>query len=321
MKILVLGGAGFLGTHFVLRCLEEPGTEVLVMDSLDPRFYSSLAGLETVRERIQFVKGDLRDESLLKKVICHQDVIVNCAAQSSHVLSVRDPFLDAEINCLGNLRLLETIKNHNPEAVVIYPSSSTVIGRTHEEIVDEDQQERPLEIYSAHKTVAEKYYQIYHALYGLKTIVLRFANLYGPFGKNYPEFCFINYFIEQARRDREIQIFGTGEQVRNVTYAGDAAEILWRAWQCADLFGEVCFATSAYYHSVKEIAEAVISIFEKGRLSFTPWPKERGLIEIDPARFSSEKLRGITGWSPSHDLISGLQKTKEILEITSKVRT
>lgn len=315
MKILILGGAGFLGTHVVLRYLEDSGTELTVIDSLDPRFHSSLSNLETRGDRIQFVQGDLRDEELLRKYVVKQDIIINCAAQSSHVLSIRYPLLDAEINCLGNLKLLEAVRASNPEAVLIYPSSTTVVGKSTEEVADERHQERPMEIYSAHKAVIEKYYQIYHALYGLRTVILRFANLYGPFGKGYPEFCFVNYFIELARQGREIQIFGTGEQIRNVTYVGDAAEVIWRAPQCKSSFGEVCFAVSPYYYSVKEVAEEIITTFEKGRISYQPWPAERKLIEIDPIRFSSKKLRDIIGWSPQYDLKSGLQKTKEILEL------
>src|SRR5205085_12189275 len=144
--------------------------------------------------------------------------------QTSHPLSLQDPVHDAEINCVGNLKLLEAVRLINPAAVVVYTSSSTVIGRAVGDLIDEKHGEKPLDIYSANKGAAEKYYRIYHRVHDLKTIVLRFANLYGPYGKGYAEFGFINYFISLAWAGKAVDLFGSGEQTRNVLYAEDAAE-------------------------------------------------------------------------------------------------
>ena len=116
--------------------------------------------LQDVWSQIRFIRGDIRNETLLAEVVQDQDVIFNCAAQTSHALSIQYPLLDAEINCLGSLKLLEAVRLLNKNAVVVYSSSSTVIGKALNEIADEDHPERPLEIYSANKGVAEKYYRI-----------------------------------------------------------------------------------------------------------------------------------------------------------------
>ena len=314
MNILILGGAGFLGANLVRRCLVEPDVQVTVLDSLDPHLHASTRNLQQVWQRIRFVRGDMRDETLLADIVQGQDVIFNCAAQTSHPLSIQYPLLDAEINCLGNLKLLESIRLLNSTARVVYTSSSTVIGKALTEVVDEDHWERPLEIYSANKGVAEKYYRIYHTIHDLKTVVLRFANLYGPYGKGYQEFGFINYFIHQAWNDQEIKIFGTGDQSRNVMYVDDATDILWRAAFEPRLVGESWFATSNHHLTVREIAEKIVKVFQRGRVTHIEWPEERKRIEIDHVVFSSERLRAIVDWTLDTDLEAGLSLIKSVLE-------
>ena len=315
MRILIIGGAGFLGANLVRRCIEQPNTEVTVLDALEPHLHATTKNLRGVWNQIRFIRGDLRNETQLAEVVQDQDVIFNCAAQTSHPLSIQYPLLDAEINCLGNLKLLETIRLLNKDAVVVYTSSSTVIGKAINDIVDEDHWERPMEIYSANKGVAEKYYRIYHTIHDLKTVVLRFANLYGPYGKGYPEFGFVNYFIHVARANQEIKIFGTGEQSRNVMYVDDATDILCRVAQEPRLIGETYFATSSEHLTVREIAETIVNVFQRGKVIHVEWPDDRRRIEIDHVKFSSARLEAITGWKIVYNFLSGLQRTKEVLEL------
>lgn len=314
MKILIIGGAGFLGANLVRRCLTESESEVTVLDSLDPHLYATTRNLFAVWDKISFIRGDLRDETLLARIVQGQDIIFNCAAQTSHPLSIQYPLLDAEINCLGNIKLLEAVRLLNKDSVVVYTSSSTVIGKALHEVVDEDHWERPLEIYSANKGVAEKYYRIYHTIHDLNTIVLRFANLYGPYGKGYPEFGFINYFIHLAWQNQEIRVFGTGQQMRNVMFVDDASNILWQVAQEKRLVGETYFATGTEHLSVAEIAEKIVSVFGRGSVTFIDWPEGRRKIEVEDVKFSSARLRAATGWQPSYDFVSGLQATKALLE-------
>jgi UDP-glucose 4-epimerase len=310
MNILIIGGAGFLGANLVRRCLAETDSRVTVMDSLDPHLHATTRTLHEVWPRIRFVRGDLRDETLLAEIVQDQDVIFNCAAQTSHPLSIQYPLLDAEINCLGNLKLLESLRLLNSSARIVYTSSSTVIGKAQTALVDENHRERPLEIYSANKGVAEKYYRIYHTIHDLQTVVLRFANLYGPYGKGFSEFGFINYFIHLARTDQEIRIFGSGNQTRNVLYVDDATEILWRAAMEPRLVGESWFATGEQHLTVREIAESIVRVFDSGRVIHIDWPDERKRIEIDHVRFSSERLRSVVDWAPQVDFEEGLKRIK-----------
>lgn len=313
MNILIIGGAGFIGANLVRRCLQDSRNKITVLDSLDPHLKSTTDHLREVWDCIQFVRGSMNDETTISKVVQKQDIIFNCAAQTSHILSIRNPLLDTEINCLGNIRVLEAIRLLNKKAIIIFTSSSTITGKTTNKLIDETHRENPLDIYSANKGVAEKYYRIYNRVHGLKTIVLRFANIFGPYGKNYPEFGFVNYFIHLARSDKEIKIFGSGNQTRNVMYVEDATEILYLAAQNEQLIGETCFATHDEHHSIKEIALKIVTTFGKGKITHIEWPEERRNIEIDQVNISSDKLYKITGWKPKYTLEEGLIRTKEII--------
>lgn len=319
MNILVLGGAGFLGAHLVRRCLAEPGNHVTVLDSLEPHLHATTAHLSEVWDKIRFIRGSMADEPLIAEVVQGQDIIFNCAAQTSHPLSIQNPLFDAEINCLGNLKLLEAIRLLNKRAVVVYTSSSTVIGKAVGDVIDEQHDEKPLDIYSANKGVAEKYYRIYHRVHDLRTVVLRFANLYGPYGKGYAEFGFLNYFIQLAWNDQEIKVFGSGNQTRNVLYAADAADILYIAAQNEQLVGETYFAAHEQHLSVLEIAHEIVRVFGRGKVTHIEWPEERRRIEVDRVYISSARLRQITQWYPQYSFEQGLLKTKAILEGTTSI--
>jgi len=314
MNILILGGAGFLGNNVVRRFLVPQKHTVTVVDSLESRLHTRLSTLSPVRSKITFIKGDLRDGKLMRKVVKKQDVIINCAAQTSHPLSLKDPLFDVELNCRGNITLLESIKNVSPKARVIYVSSSTVIGRATSDVVDEKHSEMALDIYSANKGVAEKYYFIYNRVYGIPTLVLRFANLYGPYGKGSPDFGFINYFIDLASRGQAVPVYGTGKQYRNVMYAEDAADLLYSASREPSVFGDIYFAVHREHYSVLKIAKSVISVFKKGKLKRIPWSDVRKRIEIGDVTISGAKLYYKLRWEPTFTLKTGLEKTKEVFD-------
>src|SRR3989338_1973872 len=168
-RILIFGGAGFLGDNVVRHCLEQaPEAKIIVVDSLEPAMKSTTDSLKSVADRIIFIKGDIRDAELLKQVVPGADLIFNCAAQTSHPKSFEDPVFDTEVNCIGNLRLLTAIRDYNRDATVVYPSSSTVIGKAIGDVIDESHGEKPLDIYSTNKSSADKKYRVFHKVYDIK---------------------------------------------------------------------------------------------------------------------------------------------------------
>jgi len=318
MNILILGGAGFVGNNLVRYYLKKTGSKITVVDSLDNRLKSDITNLNPILNKIKFIKGDILDRKLMENAVKNQHIIINCAGQTSHPLSLQDPAYDIKINCLGNISVLEAVRKINPTTKLIYISSSTIIGKATNENVDETHQELPLDIYSANKGVAEKYYYIYHKVYGLKTLSLRFANLYGAYGKGYSEFGFINYFISLAQQSKPIPIFGDGKQIRNVMYVEDLCELIFRCSSKSDLFGKVFFAVHQEHYSIKQIAQAIINTFRKGQIIISPWPEVRKKIEIDNVIINGKRLYDKLKWKPRYNLSEGLKRTKAILEKKDK---
>ncbi len=313
-RVLVLGGAGFIGTHLIQRLLtREDVASIVLVDSLHSALGSSTENIRPFLKRINFIQGDMGDKKLMDKLVREADVIFNCAGQTSHSFSLEDPILDTLINCLGNLTLLTAIKDAKVKPTVVFLSSSTLVGKAQREIIDETHPEEPLEIYSANKGVAEKYYRIFNRVYGIPTVGVRLANVYGPFGRAKPSFGFMNYFINLAKEGKPITIYGDGGQLRNVTYVEDVVEAIIRAAGEAKLHGGSFFVTHHDHYTIKEIAEEMVRVFEGGSVVHVPWPDERKQIEIDAVRFSAERFHGHTGWKAEHSLREGLEKTKKII--------
>ena len=309
-NILILGGGGFFGANFTRRLLSEPNLDITIVDSFDPLLKSDERNLDAVKDKITLIKGDIRDENLLKKIIPGKDIIFNLAGQTSHPVSLQNPALDADINVSGALKVLLAVRDLNPGAVLVYASTSTIMGKAKKDFIDEDHPENHLDIYSAHKGIAEKYHRIFANVYGLKTVSLRFANLYGPYGKGDAAFGFFNYFIHLAKNNKPITVYEDGNQLRNAMFVDDACDILRLAAEKPELYGGAYFAVHGDHHSVREIAENIAGVFGS-KVEFIPYPKERKNIEVDHQRISGKRLYELTGWHPKYSLREGLKITKE----------
>jgi len=311
-KVLILGGAGFLGMNMTHFCVGK-GLEVHVIDSLDHLCETDRTRADLFPDGVIFTKATLAGISCNPTLLGKYDAVFHCAGQSSHPLSMRLPLYDLEHNCRHTLMFLEAMRVSGSKAPVVYAGSSTVIGQAVRELVDEGHQERPRDIYSAHKGVAEKYHLIYRLAHHVRTVPLRFTNLYGPYGKTKSDFGFVNYFIGQASRGEAITVYGEGPQRRNLLYVEDACEAMWRAAKAASILNDgPYFVAGEKHNSVKEVALAITKVFG-GKVKSIPWPQERMRIEIGDVQIRSDKFALPTDWSPSYSLMEGLEMTKEVM--------
>ena len=214
MRVLVTGGAGFIGSH-VVDALVARGDEVVVVDSL------ATGKRERVPQGVELEVRDIREP--LDDVVdaLRPEAIVHLAAQIDVRVSVRDPVADAEVNVLGTVRILEAARAH--DAQVVFSSSGGAIYGECEEPATEDAALRPVSPYGTSKLAAEEYLRTFNRLHGTQHVSLRYANVYGPRQDPKGEAGVVAIFLGALQAGEAPLIFGDGLQVRDYVYVGDTA--------------------------------------------------------------------------------------------------
>jgi UDP-glucose 4-epimerase len=214
---LVTGGAGFIGSHLVDRLVQE-GYKVTVLDNLAMGLESNLA---QARPHIRFVQGDLRDLETVRDCAANQDVIFHLGALGSVPRSINDPITSNNVNAGGTLNVLVAAKDANVRRV-IYASSSSVYGDTPVLPKVETMPSKPLSPYAMSKLAAEEYCRIFHHVYGLETVALRYFNVFGPRQRPDSEYAaVIPKFATAILEGRSPNVNGDGGQSRDFTYVAN----------------------------------------------------------------------------------------------------
>jgi UDP-glucose 4-epimerase len=308
-KVLVTGGLGFIGLNLSQRLLEL-GANVTVMDNFMPADISrSLPGILT---QIKVAIADIRDEEKVERVVRGQEVIFNLAGKSGAVDSNKTPLNDLDINCRGQLTLLEACRTFNLEVTIVFPSSRLVYGKPLYLPVDEKHPLAPESIYASHKLAVENYHLIYGHLYGIKATVLRISNPYGPFqsgeGRAYG---IANSFIQAAVSGRPIRLFGDGSQRRDYLYIDDLVEALLHAAAVPQSRGKIYNIGDGQGTSLLELAEYAVDAAGEGEIVRVPWPEEYRIIETGDYLSDIALARHELGWSPTTDIREGVARTVE----------
>ncbi len=220
-KILVTGGAGFIG-FYVVKALLAEGCEVVVVDNLNPYYDPSLkrARLKEFRKNITFYRIDIANEQALDRVFArhHFDAVCHLAAQAGVRYSLTHPLIYGRSNYQGTLAVLECARRHGVKHVV-FASSSSVYGETGKMPFEEtDPCEKPVSIYAASKRAGELLCQTYANLFGMDVTALRFFTVYGPWGR--PDLAFFS-FTEKILAGQPIELYNNGNMRRDFTYIDD----------------------------------------------------------------------------------------------------
>lgn len=310
-NILIFGGLGFIGSNLANLC-NDMGAIVTIVDNLDPDCGGSLDNILEKGGAIKIITESMLNYEKISDVVKNQNIIFNLAAATSHKLSMEKPIINTKINCLGVINVLEAIRNFNISSKFIHVGTTSQLGKIKISPANEMHPEFPLDIYSANKTASEKYVMIYSQSYKMKCTVARFSNVFGPRSSiNNANLTFNNYFIGQALKNDYINIYGTGNQIRNSLYVDDAVNALIMMASSDETNGHIFMATHDEHHSVKEIAEETINCFGAGKLKYTPWPKGKLEIEIGDVFFDNSKIKNFLQWQPNYSLREGLLKSAE----------
>ena len=294
LRILVTGGAGFMGSHLVERLMKE--NEVVVYDD-----YSN-AVVEEEWEGVEYVRGDVLDLSKLEESLRGVDLVFHFAASGSVKESSEDPLGTFRRNVVGTLNVLEAARR-NDVGRIVFASSSTVYGEAEVIPTPEDAPLRPISNYGASKAACEMYLRSYSSTYGIKAIVLRYANVFGPRSNHgvVHDFC-----LKLTRDPTRLQILGDGKQRKSYLYIDDAIDATLCSLSSSKDF-DVFNVGSEEQVTVDEIARMVSSemglnpVFEYtgGRRG---WPGDVTEMLLDIRKIKS------LGWAPKVSIREGIRR-------------
>ena len=249
MKILVTGGAGFIGSHLVDRLVAE-GHQIRVIDNLSSGRLENLAH----RRDVEVIIGDLKNPQDVQKAVRGVDAVFHFAANPEVRVSTTNPDIHFNENVVATFNLLEAMRK-NDVTQLVFASSSSVYGEPDEIPVDENAPLRPVSVYGASKAACEHLIHAYAKLYGFRAVALRYANVVGPRLRHGVIWDFIN---KLRKNPHELEILGDGKQVRSYIYIDDAVEATLLAWKkTTDAYAAYNVATVDWI-TVDEVADLVI---------------------------------------------------------------
>lgn len=300
-KVIVTGGAGFIGSHLVDRLVKE-GYMVTVLDDLSTGKSRNIEGLISDRTA-DFIEGSVTDLPLLKKLFHGVDTVFHMAAIPSVPRSIKEPILSHEVNATGTLDVLLAAKE-NRVGRVVFSSSSSVYGDTLVLPKTEDMVPNPQSPYAVSKLVGEYYCDVFKKVYGLSTICLRYFNVFGP-GQdvNSQYAAVIPKFITSCAKGEPPVIFGDGKQTRDFTFINDVINANIRAGE-SDAAGNFNVSRGDSI-SINRLAEHIIRLTGS---SVKPVYKEPRPGDIMHSLADISRATAF-GYSPEYDFFTGLTET------------
>jgi UDP-glucose 4-epimerase len=323
LRWLITGGCGFIGTSLIARLLREtPGTSIRVLDNLSVGTKEDLLGVTSTIEQEQNIKatgmelieGDIRDFEVCNKCCKGIDVIVHLAANTGVAPSIENPRYDMEANVLGVFNMLEAARQ-NHVIKFIFASSGASIGEV-EPPIHEKKVPRPVSPYGASKLAGEAYCSSYYLSFGIRTVSLRFANVYGPLSKH--KNSVVAKFIKQAFSGEPLEIYGDGSQTRDFIYIDDLIQAIILSVN-SDVGGEAFQIATYKETTVNEIADKIKYIIESEtgqKVSVVHGETRLGDVKRNYSDIS--KAKQMLGFSPDFELDKGLKNTFEYFRLRNK---
>lgn len=339
MKLLITGGCGFLGSNLAAHALSQ-GIELCVFDNLYR--HGSQSNLLWLREqgRFEFVHGDIRNANDVHRVIARvkPNAIFHLAGQVAMTTSIADPRMDFEINAVGTLNVLESVRTQAPEAVVIYSSTNKVYGDLEQYQYRETEtryicvehpkgfdEQTPLDFHSPYgcsKGSADQYLRDYHRIFGLKTVVFRHSSMYGGRQFATADQGWIGWFCQMAAetrsglRNEPFTISGNGKQVRDVLHAEDMISLYFSTLNHADIAAGQAFNIGGGISNSLSLLELFTILKANiGRsMIYTKLPPRESDQRVFVANIG--KIEQLTGWKPN---VSAKEGVRSMLDWTTEI--
>jgi UDP-glucose 4-epimerase len=306
---LVTGGAGFIGSHIVERLLQE-GNWVRVLDNFvtgsraNLEFPAGIAGAG----KLEVIQGDLRDRAAVERAVDGVEVIYHQAALASVQRSIQWPAEVNAVNIEGTLEVLEAARRAGARRVV-FAGSSSVYGNAADLPKHEEQRPVPLSPYAVTKLAGEEYMRVFHQVYGLETVTLRYFNVFGPRQTADSEYAaVIPIFLSKLKRGERPIIYGDGEQSRDFTYVGDVVAANLKAAVAPGAAGQTINIACGKRHTIKQLCQQLIQCCG---LDLSPIHADPRSGDVRHSQADISRARSILGYSPAVEFETGLQLTCE----------
>jgi nucleoside-diphosphate-sugar epimerase len=314
---LILGGAGFIGSHIAERFHAE-GWSIVVIDSINERTSARRENLSGV-QGITLIDKTIETVENLDEYISAADIVIDAMAWTAHLLALHEPEFDHRLNQASHLHVATALARH-PAKQLLFLSSRGVygafVGDVHTNEITEETPLLPEDIQGVHKLAAESYYRIYAKLYKYSVVSLRFGNCFGErmptHGK---DIGLIGGFIRDVLEGRAIEIFGT-HRSRPVVYVQDVVEYVWRIaaqggfdapFTAYNLNGQ----NIGIHTLAQQIVDSCASEGITGECIVKPLPHEIKTIDIGSTPVNCDKIKAATGFTPSDDWTQAMKRTVE----------
>jgi UDP-glucose 4-epimerase len=308
-RVLITGGMGMIGSSLAHTLVQHQARVTIVDAFLEP-YGANPYNVEDIRDQVEVNITDIRDREAMKVLVRDQDIIFNLAAQVSHNDSIHDPFLDADINYIGHLNVIENVSKYNPKARVLFSGSRLQFGRINAVPVDETHPLRPKTPYAFNKTVAENMYRFYSEVHGISCVVFRIANPYGIRSQmKHSKYSIVNFFIRRAMDDQTLTVYGSGDQLRDYVYVEDLTDAMLLAAVCDGITYEVFNVGSGTGTRFRDMVETVRAVVGKGRVEYIPWPKDYLNVETGDYITNIDKISKMVSWKPAVPIEEGIERT------------
>lgn len=308
-RVLITGGLGFIGSNLAHR-LVELGANVTLVDSLIPEYGGNLYNIAGIEDRVRVNIADVRDEYSMNYLVQGQDVLFNLAGQTSHLDSMRNPYIDLDINCRAQLSILEACRKHNPGITVVYASTRQIYGKPDYLPVDERHLLHPVDVNGINKMAGEWYHILYNNVYGIRACALRLTNTYGPRMRvKDARQTFLGIWIRNVIEGKPIQVWGDGRQLRDFTYIDDCVDALLLAALHPAASGQIFNLGGLEVINLRDLAALTVEVAGGGSFEIIPYPADRKPIDIGDYYADDRRIRTMLGWQPRIDLRTGLART------------
>ncbi len=305
-KVLVTGGAGFLGSN-LCHALAERGAKVTALDGFLYGGGANPANLDGCN--VDLVRADIREGDL--RPLCEGvDVIFNLAAQTSHMGGQRDPLADIAVNAVAQVRLIQAAREAAPNAVVVHASTRQFYGRPIRLPVDETHPVAPPDANGVSKFAGEQYWMIEHRTAGRPVVSLRLTNCYGPRLRiRDARQTFLGIWIRCVLEGKPFEVWG-GSQLRDMAYVDDVTQAFLLAASTHSCHGNVYNLGGSPPASLLEIAELTVGEAGAGaHFTTREFPQDRAAIDIGSYHADDRAFRAATGWAPEVSLQEGIARS------------